>query len=176
MMRKQTGAGKGISAGDGLLLGLIALVMVLGGLAVFKSMDAQKRIGQAFEGWYEDAKGYQKALSDQQRTQKPVLVYFYATWCPHCKQFTAQVLSDSKMRDFVKNYPHVRIAPDNGDAEKKLMSEFGAAGYPAFYVLLPKQGAGHQKRVQIDTYGNSPVPHAKTAQEFIDSVRQVTES
>lgn len=167
-MQRQTGALKGISAGDGLLFGLIALVMVLGSIAIFRSMDVQKRVGTAFEGWYEDAKGYQKALDDQKHTKKPVLVYFYATWCPHCKEFTAQVLSDPKTQRFVTNFPHVRIAPDNGDAEKKLMTDFGAEGYPAFYVVLPDQ-----KRIQVDTYATTPTPHNKSAQEFIDSVQRV---
>lgn len=165
-MRRIKHSWQGISAGDGLLLGLIALVMVLGGIAIFRSMDVQKRVDVAFEGWYEDAKGYQQAIADQKATQKPILVYFYATWCPHCKDFTAQVLSDPKTQQFIKNYPHVRIAPDNGEAEKKLMSEFGADGYPAFYVVL-----ADQKRIPVATYVSGAVPRAKTSQEFIDSVK-----
>lgn len=167
MIRKRFRAFKGISAGDGLMIGLVALVMVLGGIAIFRSMDIQGRVATTFEGWYEDAAGYQKALTDQKQTQKPILLYFYATWCPHCKDFTAKVLSQPKTQAFVKNYPHVRVAPDNGEAEKKLMEDFGAQGYPTFYVIMPDQ-----RRIQVDTYASTPTPHAKTAEEFIDSVEQ----
>ncbi|WP_373533030.1 thioredoxin family protein [Vampirovibrio sp.] len=153
---------------NGFLIGLIVLVMGLGGVAIFRSLDVQNRVSASFQGWYEDAPGYQRAMSDQSATQKPVLLYFYATWCPHCKQFAANVLSDPKTQTFIKAFPHVRIAPDNGEAEKKLMSEFGAEGYPAFYVVRP-----NQQPIQIDTFASTPTPHPKTATEFIDSIQAV---
>lgn len=158
----------GLSLMNGLLIGLILLVMSLGGVAIYRSMDVQNRVARSFQGWYEDAAGYQRALADQAETQKPVLLYFYATWCPHCKQFAANVLSAPETQDFVKTFPHVRIAPDNGEAEKKLMSEFGAEGYPAFYVVMPDQ-----RRIQIDTFADTPTPHPKTGTEFIESIQEV---
>lgn len=158
---------KGLSLMNGLLIGLIVLVMGLGGFAIYRSMDTQNQVVASFKGWYEDAPGYQKALKDQAATQKPVLLYFYATWCPHCKEFAAKVLADPKTQAFVQAYPHVRVAPDNGEAEKKLMSEFGAQGYPTFYVILPDQ-----RRIQIDTYASTPTPHLKTGPEFIDSIQE----
>ncbi len=159
----------GLSMGDGLLIGLIVLVMVLGGVAIYRSVDVQSRVSTSFQGWFEDAAGYQQALKAQEQTKKPILLYFYATWCPHCKHFAASVLSDPKMQTFVKAYPHVRIAPDNGQAEKTLMSEFGAQGYPTFYVVLP-----NQKRISVDTFTTGPAAHLKTPAEFMDSVLQVT--
>lgn len=158
----------GVSLINGALIGLILLIMVLGGVAIYRSLNEQEVISQTFESWFEDASGYRKALNIQAKTGQPILLYFYATWCPHCKDFAADVLSQPVMQAFVKNYPHVRVAPDNGQAEQQLMSEFGAEGYPTFYVVLPEK-----KRIQVDTFTQTNPPRAKTAEEFMQSVENV---
>ena len=158
----------GLSLINGLLIGLVLLIMALGGVAIYRSLNVQEEIARSFDSWYEDADGYQKALNVQAKTRQPILLYFYATWCPHCKHFAADVLAKPAMQAFVKNYPHVRVAPDNGQAEQKLMSEFGAQGYPTFYVVL-----ADQKRVQVDTFTQTNPPRAKTSTEFVQSVQDV---
>ena len=160
---------RGLSTGNLVLCILMAAIMVLGGIMIYRSVQVQRQVAVTFVGWYEDKKGYDKALADQKSTHKPMLVYIYAPWCPHCKRFSAEVLSDSKMRAFVQAYPHVRIAPDDGDAEKKLMTDFGAQGFPSFYVVMPDQ-----KRIQIDTFINGPQPRLKTPLEFMKSILQAT--
>lgn len=166
---KKTSGVLGLSAGNVVLCVLMVSIMLLGGIMIYRSMDVQKRVAVTFVGWYEDKKGYDKALADQKTTRKPMLVYIYAPWCPHCKSFSAQVLADDKIRAFVQDYPHVRIAPDNGPAEKKLMQDFGAEGYPSFYVMMPDQ-----KRIQIDTFTAGPPPRLKTPKEFMKSILQAT--
>jgi thiol:disulfide interchange protein len=162
----------GLSTGNLVLCILVATIMALGGVMVFRSLAVQKQVAVTFVGWYEDKKGYDKALADQKTMNKPMLVYIYAPWCPHCKRFSAQVLADRKMRAFVQGYPHVRISPDNGEGEKKIMEEFGAQGYPSFYVVMPDQ-----KRIQIETFTSgtpdSP-PRLKTPVEFMKSILQAT--
>ncbi|WP_303675244.1 thioredoxin family protein [Vampirovibrio chlorellavorus] len=159
----------GLSLINGALLGLLAFILVLGGVILYRSMNEQKEVARSFESWLENAKGYQEALRVQAQTRKPILLYFYATWCPHCKDFAANVLAKPEMQAFVKNYPHVRVAPDNGQAEQKLMSEFGAEGYPTFYVVLPSQ-----KPVMVDTFTlETNPPRPKTAAEFIQSIQAV---
>ena len=100
-----------------------------------------------------------------------MLVYFYAPWCPHCKQFAAQILADRKMQAFVQDYPHVRIYPDQNAAELELMKNYGAQGFPSFYVVLP-----NQKRVLMETHtldgGRSRL---KTPNEFLKAILKTTE-
>lgn len=160
---------KGISLSDGLLYGLIAVVIGLSLYAVVQSMTVQQRVATTFVGWYEDKKGYDKAMADQKATGKPALVYFYATWCPHCKQFAAQVLSAKEMQQFVQNYPHVRVAPDNGEAEKELMRQYGAQGYPSFYVVMP-----NGTRKLVETYTEGANARLKTPGEFVKSILKAT--
>jgi thiol:disulfide interchange protein len=160
----------GVALGDWVLYGLIVVVMLLGSYAISRSVDAQQKVAVTFVGWHEDKHGYNKALADQKETHKPMLVYIYAPWCPHCKDFAAQVLSDKRVQQFMQNYPHVRIAPDHGKAEEQIMEEYGAKGYPSFYVVMPDQ-----RRIQIDTHTAGEHPRLKTPEEFIKSVLQATD-
>jgi thiol:disulfide interchange protein len=158
----------GRSASDWVLFGLIGAIVLLAVFAVGRSVMVQKRVATTFTGWYENASGYQKALSEQQATGRPMLVYFYAGWCPHCKRFTAEILSSPKMQAYVKKYPHVRIAPDNGEAEKKLMSAFGAEGFPSFFVVKV-----NTKPVKMETHttGHGQA-RLKTPDEFIAGIER----
>ena len=165
-------AGAGLSTGHAVILALLVLLMALGGLVLLGSHQTasrQKKLPVSFVGWYEDKSGYDRAMADQRETQKPVLVYIYAPWCPHCKTFSAKVLADSKMKAFLQDYPHVRVAPDHGEAEKKIMDDYGAPGYPAFYVVMPSQ-----QHSQIETFVMKPKPRLKTPLEFMKSILQAT--
>ncbi len=170
MRRKPSAFHLGAAVGDWLLYGLIVAVMLLGGYAIFRSVDVQHRVATSFIGWYEDKPGYDKALADLRQSKKPMLVYIYAPWCPHCKQFTAQVLSDPQVRQFVQGYPHVRVAPDHGQAEMALMTEYGAKGYPSFYVVLPDN-----RKIEIATHTEGEQPRLKTPREFMKSILQATD-
>lgn len=173
MIRHRRVLGIGFSLGNSVLVGLVLLIMGLGFYAVSRSMDAQRQVASAFVGWYENSEGYKQALADQKVTRKPILLYFYATWCPHCKKFSADVLSSRKMRDFVTHYPHVRIEPDHGPAERKLMDDFKAPGYPSFYVIT-----ADQRRIDIGTHTRDSDANLearmKKPAEFIRSILEAT--
>ena len=158
----------GLGAGESLLYGLVGVLILLALFALVQSFNVQQRANAAFSGWYEDYAGYEQALTVQQQTGQPIMVYFYADWCPYCKRFKQNVLSDSKMQAFVQAHPHVRVAPDNGQREKDLMSDFEADGYPSYFVVLPDG-----RRFKVETYTEGDNPRPKTADEFIDSVRMV---
>lgn len=168
-MRKAYTRARGTAAGDWLLYGLIVIIMLLGGYAIFRSVDVQQKVAVTFVGWYEDKPGYDKAVADQRQTGKPMLVYIYAPWCPHCKQFAAQVLSDPKVKQFVQQYPHVRVAPDHGQAEERILQDYGAKGYPSFYVVMP-----NGQRIELETHTTGQQPRLKTPQEFIRSILEAT--
>jgi thiol:disulfide interchange protein len=168
-MRQALKSQTGVSTGDWVLYGLIVIVMLLGGYAIFRSIDVQHQVAVSFVGWYEDKPGYDKALADQKADNKPVLLYIYAPWCPHCKRFSAEVLADKTIQQFIQAYPHVRVAPDHGKQEQQIMADFGAQGYPAFYVIMP-----NGKRTQVETFIEGEHPRQKTPQEFMKSVLQAT--
>lgn len=168
-MRKPYTSFRGTAVGDWMLYGLIVIIMLLGGYAIFRSVDVQRKVAVTFVGWYEDKAGLDKALADQKQTKRPMLVYIYADWCPHCKQFTAQVLSNPKVKQFVQQYPHVRVAPDHGKAEERIMKDYGAQGYPSFYVVMPDG-----RRIELPTHIQENPPRLKTPEEFIRSILEAT--
>jgi thiol:disulfide interchange protein len=162
--------GRGLSVSEWLMYGLIGVVLLVSVYAISGSVATQRRVASTFSDWYENKPGLEQAIADQKATGRPMLVYIFATWCPHCKQFAAQVLSDPKMRQFVKNYPHVRIEPDHGPAEQAIMEDFGAKGFPSFYVVLP---TGERVEISTHTEGNGR-SRMKTPDEFIDSIQDAT--
>lgn len=155
----------GLGAGEAVTYGLIALILILSGYAILRSVQVQQRVSKTFIGWNEDKAGYDKALAEQKSSGKPMLVYIYAPWCPHCKRFTADVLSDPEMVDFVKQYPRVRVSPENGPGERKIMDDYGATGFPSFYVTMPGG-----KRTKVETVSYKPKPHLRNTDEFIQAI------
>lgn len=159
----------GHASGDWMLFSLIGIIVLLGVFAIGRSLVLQRQVAATFQGWYEDYPGYQKAMADQAKSGKAVLVYFYAPWCPHCKHFTAEILSKPQMQAYVKRYPHVRIYPEKGGPEKQIMDSYGAEGFPTFFVA--KKDGTH---IRIDTHtsstGSSGAPRFKSPEEFIQDI------
>lgn len=143
------------------MIALVALVAGLSIIAIMQSVTFKNRVATAFEGWAEDHAGYQQVIETQQRTKSAVIVYFYASWCPHCKNFTSNLLSHPKVKEHLKKYPRVRIAPDNGQIERELMTQYGATGYPTFYVVPPGKSP-----VKVEPYSSTQPGQFKTPAEF----------
>ena len=91
-------------------------------------------------GWESNASGLDSALSEQKSSHCPVLVYFWASWCPHCKKFDSSILPDPGIDQALSTAIKVRIEPDAGDAEKALAKQYGVTGYPTL-LLLTHDGA-----------------------------------
>lgn len=157
----------GLALGESLLYGVLGLVIAGAIMALMQASNAQQQAANAFQNWHQDAAGYEQVVTLQQRQKSPVMIYFYADWCPYCQRFKQNVLSSAAMQKFTSEYPHVGIAPDNGSTEKQLMADFGAEGYPSYYLQMPDG-----RRFKVETYTEDANPRPKTADEFIQSVRQ----
>jgi thioredoxin 1 len=61
----------------------------------------------------------------------PVMVEFFATWCPHCKAFNPTV------DQFALNYAgHIKVVRVDIDLNPNLVSTYGVHGYPTSVFFL----------------------------------------
>jgi thiol-disulfide isomerase/thioredoxin len=90
--------------------------------------------------WSEGARGFRSASNEQRASGSPMLLYFRTDWCPYCKEFDREVLSDSGVSTAIAPAVKVRINPEDGDDERALAKKFGVTGYPRL-VLVARDGA-----------------------------------
>lgn len=88
--------------------------------------------------WHSDADGYAAALAESERFGRPVLVYFYADWCPHCRHFDAKVLPDAAVSGTLGHFVKVRLNIEKSARESGIFRLLGGKGTPHLVV----QGGG----------------------------------
>ena len=74
------------------------------------------------------------ALAKAKETGKPIMIDFFATWCPPCKMLDAQTYTDAKVQDRSKDWIMVRI---DVDENKALAREYQIASIPTLVLLNP---------------------------------------
>jgi len=88
-----------------------------------------------WEGWLYGASGYARAVELQRELNVPLVVYFYADWCPYCRTLDNQYLPSAPVQDYLQGVVKVRINPEHGPAERALAKRYGVSGYPSFLVM-----------------------------------------
>ena len=117
--------------------------------------------GKWSEGWYQGADGYDQAIEEFKRTNKPMVVYLSVGWCPYCRKFEKGVLSSPLVQDMLKDMIRVNINPESGSRENAIAFQYGIRGFPSFF-LHPPQPAG---AVQLYT--------GVTPEQFVGFFKQV---
>jgi len=120
-------------------------------------------VGLWSEGWYQGASGYEQAIEEYKRTNKPMVVYMSVGWCPYCRKFEKEVLSSPLVRDMLKGKIKVNINPESGRRENAIAFQYGIRGFPSFFLHPPQPGSA----VQLYT--------GVTPEQFIEFFKQVLE-
>lgn len=78
---------------------------------------------------------YAAAMAGAQQDQRPVLVYFTASWCGPCQQMKHTTFADQAVADEVAQWLAVRV---DVDEQVDLADSFGVQFVPSFYILTPE--------------------------------------
>lgn len=85
--------------------------------------------------WLYGAASYARALELQREFGVPLIVYFYADWCPFCRQLDSQYLPSAPVQEYLRGVVKIRINPEDGPSDRELGARFGVRGYPSFFVI-----------------------------------------
>lgn len=133
-----------------------AAVMLLSGKAAF-ALSAN--------AWQSKASGYEEIYQGAKQEAKPFLLLFHVDWCGYCKKLQAELLDNSKVRQFISSYYRVKINPENGEKENLIAMKYGVSGYPNFRVVFPDGGS-----VRVHPFKNGRI---YTPDEFIAELKAV---
>ncbi|WDD91117.1 thioredoxin family protein [Burkholderia sp. FERM BP-3421] len=76
------------------------------------------------------------AFAQAKRTNKPLLLYWGAVWCPSCNQVKATIFSQQAFKDRSSFFVPVYLDGDNESAQK-LGERFKVRGYPTMILFRP---------------------------------------
>ena len=141
-----------------------ALILTLS-LTYFPCVQSSTTSTRATDNWFHGAAGYERALELQKERNLPMVVYFWAEWCPYCEALDTRYLPAAPVQDYLRGVIKVRIAPEEGRAERMLAKEYNVKGYPAFFIIRNASS----KPVKVHPFNRSG---SWTAEEFAEACQK----
>lgn len=84
-------------------------------------------------------KKYDESLVVAKAQKKPLVVFFYANWCPHCNAMKREVFTDSTVTSFYrKNYICLGVdatTPYGNELKARFKDKFKVSSFPTFAYL-----------------------------------------
>ncbi|HET6892227.1 MAG TPA: thioredoxin domain-containing protein [Pyrinomonadaceae bacterium] len=141
-----------------------ALILTLS-LTYFPCAQSSTTSTRATENWFQGAAGYERALELQKELHLPLVVYFWADWCPYCQALDTRYLPTAPVQDYLRGVIKVRIAPEEGRAERMLAKQYNVKGYPAFFIIR----AASSNPVKVHPFNRS---RSWTPEEFAEACQK----
>jgi tetratricopeptide (TPR) repeat protein len=117
------------------------LQWAIGCVIVIAALSSQLRKEYAEAGWYKGAAGYDRGMAEHNNMHRPMLVYFYTDWCPHCRDLERRAFSAREFRDRFASLIKVKVNTEGGSSERAVTHRYYSGRYiPA--VFLVAEGTG----------------------------------
>ncbi|WP_458185591.1 thioredoxin family protein [Haladaptatus sp. NG-WS-4] len=131
-------------------LTLLFLVALLG--IGYSSMNAAPVLSDdsySYHGGTQWHTNFSEARQVAQEQDKPLLVYFWTTWCTYCEDYNQKVYSDPAVRNHLDEFVLVAVnLDDNSQSAARLKQRYNA-NYPPQHVAVTPQG---EQLVKINGY------------------------
>ncbi|HKY30829.1 MAG TPA: thioredoxin domain-containing protein [Pyrinomonadaceae bacterium] len=114
--------------------------------------------------WLEGADGYERAVQLQKELNVPLVVYFWAGWCPYCQALDSKYLPTKPVQEYLREVVKVRIYPEEGPAERALAKQYNVRGYPSFFIIRNSSA----RPVKVHPFRNSK---NLTPEQFAEACR-----
>jgi thiol:disulfide interchange protein DsbD len=124
-----------------ILIPIILTAAIVGYAVLSSESDATTTIPNNQLNWHTDLNS---ALNEAKKTNKPIFIDFYTTWCTYCKQLDETTLSNPQVQEKLsKNYVVAKI---DADKYPDVASNYKIYGYPA--LLFLDSNGGEIKRIE----------------------------
>lgn len=80
---------------------------------------------------------------------KPVLVYFWTTWCTYCEEYNQKAYTDQRIIDRLDEFVLLAVNLDDGSPSAKQLQQEYNANYPPQHVAITPEG---EVLVEINGY------------------------
>ena len=129
----------------------LLFIIIVAGVQLWQARDTPRGAAPNFAGSLIDGQPFDLAAWRAEHSGRPVLLYFWAEWCPICKTTAGNVSNISA------DWPVTSIAIQSGTAEQvarvmdekgyrwptlpdpaaEVLRQYGLAGTPAFIIINP---------------------------------------
>jgi tetratricopeptide (TPR) repeat protein len=135
----------------------------------FGPEPARRRVSSS---WYTHGGDFATARTEQEQAVTPLLVYVYTDWCPYCKAFDRDLLSNATVSAYLEDsVVRMKINPESGASEEAFAHQLGVHGYPSVLLFLPVGGAPER----LSLYQKGGGYQLKTPEEFVAGIERKVE-
>jgi thioredoxin-related protein len=123
------------------LVSIIVMVVILAfaHISYYNSVTLSDKTNSYLGGmkFHRAAAGLQEGFQIAQQENKPVLVYFWASWCMYCARFATDTLENPEIKNILEK-DYVLVAMDL-DVDREVAQQYGVNS-PPYLVLMDTKG------------------------------------
>mgnify|MGYP006285740527 CR=1 FL=1 len=133
-------------------LAFLTLVLGIGYLSMHAApvMSDDKYSYHGDTEWRTDFAEAKQVAAEQDR---PVVVYFWTTWCTYCEDYNRKVYSDPTVQSRLDDFVLVAVNLDNDGTEASRLKQQYNVNYPPQHVIITPDG---EVLTRISGYASKP--------------------